>query len=46
MTIKAKNKKNFQTIIKEYREKGYFIITYTPTFVEMEKGNTLITITR
>ena len=44
MTIKAKNKNNLKEIVKEYRNKGYNIITFGYTLCEMEKGNEIIII--
>ena len=46
MTIRVKGKKNFEAKIREYRAKGFNIITYTSTFAELEKNNTLIVIER
>jgi hypothetical protein len=42
--IKATSKKEFETLKKEYREKGYNFITFTKDFVEMEKGDKLVVI--
>lgn len=39
-------KKEFENKIKELREQGFNIITYTKTFAEMEKGNNLVIIKR
>ena len=46
MTIKTNNKKNFEAAIKEYRAKGYNLITYTAKLAEMEKENKIIVISR
>lgn len=42
--IKVRTKKELETQTKEYRTKGYMIITFTQTFIELEKGNELIVI--
>lgn len=44
MTIKAKSKKNLQEIVKEYRAKGYNLITFTYTLCELERGDEIIVI--
>lgn len=46
MTVKAKNKKHFSELIKEYRNKGYNLITYSEKLAELENENEVITITR
>ena len=48
MTIKANNKKEFEALKKEYRNKGYNFVTFTNKFVEMETidGSKFVTITR
>lgn len=43
-TVKIKNKKEFTEKVREYRQKGYNIITYCKMFAEMEKGDEIITI--
>lgn len=43
--IRAKNKKELQKLIKEYREKGYFLVTYGYMLAELEKGNEFLVIT-
>lgn len=35
--ITAKNKKQFEELKKEYRNKGYNFITFCKKFVELEK---------
>lgn len=42
--IWVKNKKELQKLIKEYRKKGYFLVTYGYTLVELEKGNEFLII--
>lgn len=42
--IQAKNKKELQELIKEYREKGYFLVTYGYTLAELEKGKEFLVI--
>ncbi len=42
--IKVENKRQLNKLVKEYRNNGYFIITYGYTLVELEKGNELIVI--
>jgi hypothetical protein len=44
MTIKVRTKKEFEEKVREYREKGYNIITFWKMYAEMEKGNEIITI--
>jgi len=44
MKIKVRNKKEFEETVREYRQKGYNIITYWKMFAEMEKGDEIITI--
>lgn len=44
MKIKVRNKKEFEATVREYRQKGYNIITYWKMFAEMEKGDEIITI--
>lgn len=42
--IKVENKRQWNKLIKEYRNNGYFIITYGYTLAELEKGDTLVVI--
>lgn len=42
--IKVENKRQWKKLISEYRENGYFIITYGYTLAELEKGNELVVI--
>ncbi len=42
--IKVENKKQLKKLVSEYRENGYFIITFGYTLVELEKGNELVVI--
>lgn len=42
--IKVENKRQWNKLISEYRENGYFIITYWYTLVELEKGDELVVI--
>lgn len=44
MTIKAKNKKQLQELVKEYRAQGYNIITFGYTLCELEKGEHIVVI--
>ena len=44
MKIKAKNKKEFEAKVKEYRANGYNIITLGRLFAELEKDNKKIII--
>ena len=46
MTIKTNSKKNFEAAIREYRAKGYNLITYTAKLAELEKENKIIVISR
>lgn len=48
MTIELKltNKTRYHEIIKKYRSKGYNIITYRWRLCELEKGDTMVVITR
>ena len=46
MTIKTNSKKNFEAAIKEYRAKGFNLITYTAKLAELEKENKIIVISR
>lgn len=40
--IKAENKRQWNKLIKEYRNKGYMRITYWNTLAELEKGIRLL----
>lgn len=42
--IKAENKRQWNKLIKEYRNKGYMLITYWNTLAELEKGNQIVVI--
>lgn len=42
--IIAGNKKHFDSLIKDYREDGYMIITYGYRLVELENEDSLIII--
>lgn len=42
--INTKNKKEFETIKKQYRENGYNFITFGKRFAELEKGNEIIVV--
>ena len=44
MTIKVRTKKEFEEIVREYRGKGYNIITFGKMYAEMEKENEIVTI--
>ena len=44
--IIAKSKKEFESLTKEYRAKGFNIITFTKKLIELEKGNEIIIIER
>ena len=44
MKITVKNKKTWETEIKQRRAAGWQIITFWKRFCEMEKGNAIITI--
>ncbi len=46
MTIKVRGKKQFENTIKEYRAKGYNIITFGNKLAELEKDNEIIVIER
>ena len=46
MTIKTNSKKNYEAAIKEYRARGYNLITYTAKLAELEKENKIIVISR
>lgn len=43
-TIKIKNKKEFETTVKELRSQGYNIITFWKLSAELEKGNEIVRI--
>ena len=36
--------KTMQELTRYYRKQGYFLITYTPQLIELEKGDDLIII--
>jgi hypothetical protein len=42
--IKVENKRQFNKLVKEYRNNGYFLITFGNTLAELEKGNELVVI--
>ena len=42
--ILAANKEHFDSLIKDYRDEGYKLITYGYTFAELEKGDSFIII--
>ena len=42
--ITVANKRQLNKMVKEYRNKGYMIITFGYTLVELEKGNNLVVI--
>ena len=44
MEVAWKNKKEFTSIIKKYRDDGYMLITYGKKFAELEKDNEIIII--
>ena len=44
--ITVKNHKEFTETVREYRNKGFNIITFWKDFAEMEKGNELVVIDR
>ena len=46
MTITIKNKKEFEQTVKELRNQGYNIITFSKMFAEMEKGDKLIIVSK
>ena len=46
MKIKVKNKKQFDETVKEYRNKGYMIVTFWKNFAELEKNNEIVIIER
>lgn len=46
MKITVKNKKEFEATIKEYRSKGFNLITLGTKFAELESGNTIVQIIR
>lgn len=43
--IKAANKKHLTSLIKDYRQDGFNIVTYTPDIVELETETAFITLT-
>ena len=44
--IKATSKKQFEDLIRKYRNNGYNIITFTKKLVELESEDTFIVIER
>lgn len=40
----AANKKHLDSLTRDYRNEGFAIITYTPTFRELEKDNEFVII--
>ena len=42
--ITALNKKHFDSLIRDYRENGFFIVTYGSRLAELEKGSEFIII--
>lgn len=42
--IKAKNKRQLNNLVKEYRNNGYFLITLGSVLAELEKENELVVI--
>lgn len=42
--ILAANKEHFDSLIKDYRDEGYMLITYGYTLAELEKGDSFIII--
>ena len=42
--IKVKTKKEFEMLVKEYRAKGYNLITLGKMFAELEQGNSIVII--
>ncbi|MDO4451355.1 MAG: hypothetical protein Q4B89_00825 [Lachnospiraceae bacterium] len=42
--IEVKNRKEWNAKIKEYRNNGYFLITFGNRLAELEKGNELVVI--
>ena len=42
--ITATNKRQFNKLIKEYRENGFFLITLGNKLAELEKGNEMVVI--
>lgn len=44
MIITAKNKKEYSEAIRKYRLQGWFLITYTKRFAELEKAGRIIVV--
>ena len=42
--ITAANKKHFDSLIRDYRENGFFLVTYGSRLAELEKDNEFIII--
>lgn len=42
--ITAANKKHFDSLIRDYRENGFFLVTYGRRIAELEKGDEFIII--
>lgn len=40
----ASNRKHLDSLTRDYRNEGFMIITYTPTFRELEKDDELVII--
>lgn len=40
----AANKRQLNSLTRDYREDGWFIITYTETFRELERGDEILVI--
>ena len=40
----VKNRKEFESMIKEYRNKGYMLITLGKKFAELENDNEMVVI--
>lgn len=43
-TIIAANKKHYDSLIRDFRENGFFLITYGYRFSELEKDDEFVTI--
>lgn len=40
----AANRKHLDSLTRDYREAGFMVVTYTPTYRELEKDDELVTI--